>query len=117
MSQANDLTNHIQTLIKADTSLIGKLDKSWFYVGVPKTTPAIYIDGLYLVDDKIDTWRFNISFVTNDMTLAGLEVAQQVKAALQQSHVIAAQSIAVRTEPDNKRTRYLIPCSAYMIKL
>lgn len=117
MSQATDLTNHIQALIVADANLVGKLNKNWFYYGVPKNLPAVYIDGLYLVDDKIDTWRFNISFVTNDMSLAGLEVAQQVQAALQRSNVIAAQSIAVRPEPDDNRTRYLIPCQAFMFKL
>lgn len=117
MSQATDLTNHIMNLIRADTTLVSKLDKAWFYTGVPKTVPSVYLDGLYLVDDKIDTWSFNISFVTSDMSLAGLEIAQQVKAALQASHCIAAQTMLVRPEPDNKRTRYLIPCSAYMSKL
>ncbi|WP_288484773.1 hypothetical protein [uncultured Novosphingobium sp.] len=114
MSQATDLTSHIQALIEADASLVSKLHKSWFYVGVPQTLPSVYIDGLYVTDDKQDTWRFNISFVTNDMSLNGLAIAQQVKAALQQSDCVLAQTIAVRPETENKRTRYLIPCSAYM---
>lgn len=117
MSQAKDLTTHIMNLIRADTTLVSKLDRNWFYTGVPKTVPSIYLDGLFLVDDKIDTWSFNISFVTSDMSLAGLEIAQQVKAALQASRCIVAQGIVVHPEADNNRTRYLIPCSAAMYRL
>lgn len=117
MAQTTDLTNHIADLLKADADLIGKLHKEWFYVGIPKTFPSIYIDSLFLVDDKLDSWRFNISFVTTDMSLTALDTAIQIKTALQQSHCIAAQGINPRPEPENKRSRYLIPCIAYMKSL
>ena len=117
MSQSTDLTNHIMALIEQDTGLLGELSSKWFYFGVPQTFPSIYLDGLYLVDDKLDTWNFNISFATNDMSLEGLETAKQVRNALQASNCIHAQSILVRPEPENKRTRYLIPCSAFLYAL
>jgi len=117
MSKATDLIAHIQALIAADSSLASKLGANSFYFGVPQTVPSVYLDGLYLVDDKLDTWRFNISYLTTDMSLSGLEVAQQLKTALQQSNCIAAEAIAVRPEPDAKRTRYLITCSSFMYKL
>jgi hypothetical protein len=117
MAQGTDLANHIMDLIRADTELVASLHSKWFYVGVPETFPSIYIDGLYLLDDKIDTWRFNVSLATTDMSLGALSLAQKLLAALQQSHCVSAQGILPRPEPDNKRNRFLVPCSAYMNNL
>lgn len=115
MAQGTDLTNHISALVKADASLVGKLNKQWFYVNTSAATlPAVLVDKLFLTDDKQDSWRFNLSYVTNDTSLAGMDAAQQLKTAIQQSHCIVAQSITVQPEPENKRVRYVISCTAYL---
>jgi hypothetical protein len=110
MSITTDLVAHITALIAADTTLTAKLNSKWLFYGLPQAFPSIYIDGLYVVDDKLDTHTFNLHFVTADLGIEQLDTAKQVLAAIQASGCIQAQGLLPRPEPENKRNRWMIPC-------
>ena len=110
------LVEHIRSLVVADTTLAG-LNLGLVNYGIPTKLPAIYIDAITDLDDKLGRQTFNLCYVTTDLSIEQLDVARTVKAAIQKSHCIQAQQLLPRPEPDNKRNRWIIPCTFYPTRL
>lgn len=106
------LIQHIRSLIVADPSL-ASLNLGLVNYGIPSKLPAVYLDAIVDVDDKLNCQTFNLCFVTNDLSIEQFDVAQRIKLAIQQSHCIQAQGLLPRPEPENKRNRWIIPCRFY----
>lgn len=106
------LITHIQSLIAADTSL-AKLNVGLVNYGIPSKLPAIYLDGITYLDDKQDSYTFNVCYVTTDMSIDQLDVAHALLSALKLSPCVQAQQLLARPEPEQKRSRWMIPCRFY----
>ncbi|GFE72374.1 hypothetical protein [Novosphingobium sp. TCA1] len=103
------LITHIQELVSAQSGLAG-LNLGLVNYGVPTKLPAIYIDGLTFLDDKLNSHTFNLCYVTTDLSIEQLDYAKLILAALQGSPCVQAQQLLPRPEPENKRNRWIIPC-------
>lgn len=106
------LVDHIQSLIQANPSLTA-VNLGLVNYGIPKALPAVYIDALTCVDDKLDRHTFNLCYVTTDMSIEQIDIARAILGALQESHCVQAQQLLPRPEPENKRNRWIIPCAFY----
>lgn len=110
------LVDHIRDLVRADPTLSG-LKLGLIDFGIPKTLPAIYLDGIVFDDNNRSNHAFNLCYVTEDMSIVQLDYAQAILKALQQSPAIRASTLLPRPEPENKRNRWIIPCVFYANRL
>lgn len=110
------LVNHIRDLIAADTTL-NSLNLGLVNFGIPAKLPAIYIDGIVFNDTIRTHITFNLCYVTTDMGIEQFDIVQNVLEAVQESHAIVASALLPRPEPENKRNRWLIPCTFYPARL
>jgi len=106
------LVDHIQSLIEANPELTS-INLGLVNYGIPKVLPAVYIDALTNLDDKLNSHRFNLCYVTADMSIEQLDVAQSILDTVKQSPCLHAQQLLPRPEPENKRNRWIIPCVFY----
>jgi len=110
------LVDHIRDLVRADPTL-NSLNWGLVDYGIPSKLPAIYIDGI-VFDDTIRTkMNFNLCYVTNDLSISQIDIAQKVLRSVQESHALIAATLLPRPEPENKRNRWIIPCTFYPNRL
>ena len=103
------LVTHIQELVSAQSGL-ADLKLGLIKYGIPDKLPAIYLDGMTFLDDKLESHTFNVCYVTTDLSIEQLDYARLILTALQSSRCIQAQQLLSRPEPENKRNRWVIPC-------
>ncbi|WP_188063740.1 hypothetical protein [Sphingobium sp. KCTC 72723] len=104
------LVDHIRALVAADASL-ATLNVGDVNYGIPSKLPAIYIDGMTFTDDKQDSHRFNICYVTTDLSIVQFDYAQNILNAIKQSAAIVTLGLLPRPEPEKSRNRWIIPCT------
>lgn len=117
MSQFRALTVHIKALISANADLAKYLGQGYIFTTIPSRFPCIYLDGFQCLDDKQDSWRVNINFVTEDMSIDALPVARNVLNTLQRSPVILTQGMVNQPETEPALNRFRIPTIVYMSRL
>jgi hypothetical protein len=117
MSQFHDLAAHITALVEGNPDLAAYMGEEWLFTELPEQFPCIYLDGFQCLDDKQDSWRVNINFVTEDMSVDALPVARTVLNTIQRSPVILTNGMVNQPEADNARNRFRIPSIIYMSRL
>lgn len=111
-----ELFQHVTELVNSDPDLASDFADR-LYLGVADSFPAITIDGIVCINDKLGQYTFNINLVTKAVTRSFDESATyfaqvaKLKAAIEASEAIAGGDWMDR--PETGYNRAFFPCQTW----